>query len=453
MTVPIIDSIEGVTHALRTIEYRDRNPLYEWVQKVLNLRPVKMYDFSKLCMASTVLSKRKLNWFVNEKHVEGWDDPRFPTVQGIMRKGMTVEALKDFMLEQGPTQNNNLMEWDKIWANNKKVIDPIAPRYTCVGKSSACKMIIENGPSPVEARSQPLHPKNEAVGSKATVYGREIYIERDDAADIAEGEKITLMKWGNATVSKKVVDGDNITLTATVDEADKDYKKTKKITWLCADPATTVDISLLEYAHLIDKQKIEENDDIEKLVNKNSRIESHAIAEGNVRKLQKGDIIQFERRGFYIVDKVGLTNQKVSCIFIPDGKAKAMSNITHSIDAAETQKGKGDVKKGKKGADKPAAAEGEEVKLSKKDLAKLAKKEAKANMKAGIAVEPKGKGKPAGAPQNKGKKQEAPTKLAPPTGAQGAHVDELEKKLFGKQWLNGSSPSQSDYLALLSLND
>jgi hypothetical protein len=131
-----------------------------------------------------------------------------------------------------------------------------------------------------------------------------------------------------------------------------------------------------------------------------------------------------------------------------------MSNITHSIDAAETQKGKGDVKKGKKGADKPAAAEGEEVKLSKKDLAKLAKKEAKANMKAGIAVEPKGKGKPAGAPQNKGKKQEAaPTKLAPPTGAQGAHVDELEKKLSGKQWLNGSSPSQSDYLALLSLND
>lgn len=274
LTVPIIDSIEGVTHALRTIEYRDRNPLYEWVQKVLNLRPVKMYDFSKLCMASTVLSKRKLNWFVNEKHVDGWDDPRFPTVQGIMRKGMTVEALKDFMLEQGPTQNNNLMEWDKIWANNKKIIDPIAPRYTCVGKNTTCKMIIENGPSPVEARSQPLHPKNEAVGSKATVYGREIYIERDDAADIAEGEKITLMKWGNATVSKKVVDGDNITLTATIDEADKDYKKTKKITWLCADPSTTVDISLLEYAHLIDKQKIEENDDIEKLVNKNSKIES-----------------------------------------------------------------------------------------------------------------------------------------------------------------------------------
>jgi glutamyl-tRNA synthetase len=64
---------------------------------------VKIYDFSKLCMASTILSKRKLNWFVNEKLVEGWDDPRFPTVQGIMRKGMTVQALKEFMLEQGPS--------------------------------------------------------------------------------------------------------------------------------------------------------------------------------------------------------------------------------------------------------------------------------------------------------------------------------------------------------------
>ena len=99
MTVPIVDSLEGVTHSLRTIEYRDRNALYAWVQKVLDLRPCVIYDFSKLQLVSTVLSKRKLKWFVEEGHVDGWNDPRFPTVQGIMRKGMTVEALKDFMLE------------------------------------------------------------------------------------------------------------------------------------------------------------------------------------------------------------------------------------------------------------------------------------------------------------------------------------------------------------------
>ena len=99
LTCPIVDSLEGVTHALRTIEYRDRNPLYAWVQKVLNLRKVAIYDFSKLSYKNTVMSKRKLKWFVDEGHVEGWNDPRFPTVQGIMRRGLTVDCLKEFMLE------------------------------------------------------------------------------------------------------------------------------------------------------------------------------------------------------------------------------------------------------------------------------------------------------------------------------------------------------------------
>lgn len=184
LTVPIVDSLEGVTHALRTIEYRDRNALYAWVQKVLGLRTSVIYDFSKLQLVSTCLSKRKLKWFVEEGHVDGWNDPRFPTVQGIMRKGMTVEALKEFMLEQGPSKNTSLMEWDKIWATNKQVIDPVAPRYTCIGKDTACKLTIENVPSETEARSQPLHPKNAAIGSKAVIYSREVWIERDDAAEI-----------------------------------------------------------------------------------------------------------------------------------------------------------------------------------------------------------------------------------------------------------------------------
>lgn len=273
LTVPIVDSLEGVTHALRTVEYRDRNALYEWVQKVLNLRTSKIYDFSKLNLVSTVLSKRKLKWFVENGHVDRWNDPRFPTVQGIMRKGMTVEALKEFMLEQGPSRNTSLMEWDKIWANNKQIIDPIAPRYTCIGKDTACKLIIENVSVATEARSQPLHPKNPAVGSKAVIYGRECYIERDDAQDIQEGEKITMMKWGNVVITKKVAEGSNFTLWGNLDEADKDFKKTKKVTWIAADPATTVEIKLVEYDHLITKAKIEETDDVEKLVNKNSRFE------------------------------------------------------------------------------------------------------------------------------------------------------------------------------------
>ena len=85
--------------------------------------------------------------------VEGWNDPRFPTVQGIMRRGLCVEAIKQFMLEQGPSKNTNLMEWDKLWALNKDLVDVTAPRYTAIVKETACKLVVENGPEPPEARS------------------------------------------------------------------------------------------------------------------------------------------------------------------------------------------------------------------------------------------------------------------------------------------------------------
>jgi len=85
----------------------------------------------------TLLSKRKLHWFVDQKLVGGWDDPRFPTVRGIRRRGMTVEALRQFMLLQGPSQAVVSLEWDSIWTTNKKIIDPIAPRHWAVVKDNA----------------------------------------------------------------------------------------------------------------------------------------------------------------------------------------------------------------------------------------------------------------------------------------------------------------------------
>jgi glutamyl-tRNA synthetase len=113
---PCIDAIEGVTHAMRANEYSDRIPMYEWVQDSLNLRKVNIYEFSRLNLIQTVLSKRYLKWFVETGRVEGWDDPRFPTVQGIIRRGLLPQALKDFCLEQGASKKTNLMEWDKIYA-------------------------------------------------------------------------------------------------------------------------------------------------------------------------------------------------------------------------------------------------------------------------------------------------------------------------------------------------
>lgn len=423
-TCPIVDSIEGVTHALRTVEYRDRNALYDWVQTSLGLRKVIIYDFAKLNLTSTLLSKRKLKWFVDEGHVEGWNDPRFPTVQGIMRRGMTVNALKEFMLEQGPSRNTNLMEWDKIWAINKNVLDPVVPRYTAISKDTACKLIVENGPEPLEARSAPLHQKNESVGTKSVIYARDLYIERDDAAEIKEGDKVTLMKWGNVTVHKKEShDNGNFTLYGKIDENDKDFKKTRKITWIAAVPEHTVELVLVELDHLINKAKVEENDDVKDLVNKNSRIEYFAYAEACVKGLQKGAMFQFERRGFYLVDSVAFGGKKMTCIFIPDGKSKAMSAVSHAIDAKEQAKGKGGAEGGnKKQKEQKVDADGNVV-LSKAEAKKQAKKAAKKEGKKSDGPVDIAKLKAEAAERKKQKEQATDAKASPaPQAAAAAAV-------------------------------
>lgn len=206
------------------------------------------------------------------------------------------------------------------------------------------------------------------------------------------------MKWGNVTITKKDVAADgNPVLFGTVDESDKDFKKTKKFTWVCADPDTTVEISLTEFDHLITKKKVEENDDVKQLVNHNSRIEYTAIAEGSLRTIQRGASIQLERRGYFLVDQAATGQDNKNTIklnFIPDGKSKNMSAISHKLDAKEIAGGKGKADganraEAKKLAGGEPATEvnggAEEVKeLSKNELKKMQKKaEKKANKAAG----------------------------------------------------------------------
>lgn len=201
---------------------------------------------------------------------------------------MTAEALKQFMLEQGPSRNTVNMEWDKIWAVNKQILDPVVPRYTCINKATAVKLTVENGPATPEARTQTLHPKNADVGVKAVMFGRNLIIESEDAKTVEVGQKVTLMKWGNATITRREVVGDSYELFATIDEEDKNFKGTTKLTWICNDPATTCEIRMVEFDHLITKDKVEETDDNEDIFNKNSRFEDVGIAEGIVKTLTKG---------------------------------------------------------------------------------------------------------------------------------------------------------------------
>ncbi|KAF9246406.1 tRNA synthetases class I, catalytic domain-containing protein [Melanogaster broomeanus] len=326
---PIVDALEGVTHALRTMEYRERNAQYYWMIEALGLRRVSIWDFSRLNFIYTLLSKRKLHWFVDNKIVKGWDDPRFPTVRGIRRRGMTVEALKQYMLSQGPSQSLVSLEWDSIWVLNKKVIDPIAPRFWALVKAKYVPVTITDGPPKLEVKTLPRHKKNPEVGEKQTVYSSTILVEQEDAASFEDQEEITLMDWGNAFVRSKTVaaNGEVTSLTMNLN-LDGDFRKTKKkITWLAqpTDAYPMIDVTLLDYDYLITKKKLEEEDDVKDFVPPVSEFREEALADGNVKTLTKGDIIQFERKGYFIFDGAA-EDGKLEFIKIPDGRAAGLAS-------------------------------------------------------------------------------------------------------------------------------
>lgn len=326
---PIVDSVEGVTHALRTTEYHDRNDQYYWFIEALGIRRPFIYDYSRLNFTYTLLSKRKLKWFVENGRVSGWDDPRFPTVRGMLRRGLSVEALREYILMQGPSKNTVLLEWDKLWAVNKKVIDPISPRFSVLLKEEPlCTVYIEGGPKQAEQRTILKHKKNESLGSKNVWYSDEILLEQSDVFDSHEGEEFTLMDWGNVIVqqvTKRPQDGKVVSLHVRL-HLEGDFKKTKKkLTWISNKPAENiVPVHLLNYGYLISKKKLEENDKLEDFINPTTETQQIAIGDQNLLSIKRGDFIQIERKGFYICDSdstSSLTSQ-IHLILVPDGKAK-----------------------------------------------------------------------------------------------------------------------------------
>ncbi|PIA12915.1 glutamyl-tRNA synthetase, partial [Coemansia reversa NRRL 1564] len=340
---PIVDSLEGVTHALRSMEYRDRNPLYEWFFPALDLRPVAIKDFSRMNFVYTLLSKRKLQSLIDQGAVTGWDDPRFPTVRGIRRRGMTIDALRQYVLMQGASQKNMLLEWDKIWALNKKLIDPVAPRHTAVVKQGLVPATIVSAPANPEVRDLPKHKKNPDLGTKRTVFSSLVFIDQADAATFEQNEEITLMDWGNAIVEsiERTSEGTVIALSLCL-HLEGDVKTTKKkITWLGQAPDLhPVEAMLADYDYLITKKKLEKDDSIEDVLTPVTEFLEPAIVDVNVDSLQQGAIIQLERRGYYIVDKTRAQNDLglVTLIKIPDGKATNLAIKYKEVPGAKTKK-------------------------------------------------------------------------------------------------------------------
>ncbi|XP_068009600.1 bifunctional glutamate/proline--tRNA ligase isoform X3 [Melanerpes formicivorus] len=336
---PIVDSIEGVTHALRTTEYHDRDEQFYWIIEALGIRKPYIWEYSRLNLNNTVLSKRKLTWFVNEGLVDGWDDPRFPTVRGVLRRGMTVEGLKQFIAAQGSSRSVVNMEWDKIWSFNKKlraickkVIDPVAPRYTALLKDAVVPVNIPEAQE--EMKEVAKHPKNADVGLKPVWYGSRVLIEGADAETLTEGEVVTFINWGNIVITKlnRNASGKIVSIDAKLNLDNKDFKKTTKITWLAETPrAPLIPTVCVNYEHLITKPVLGKDEDFKQYINQNSKQEELMLGDPCLRDLKKGDIIQLQRRGFYICDQPYEPVSPYSCkdapcilIYIPDGHTKEM---------------------------------------------------------------------------------------------------------------------------------
>ncbi|KAF7212688.1 transcript variant X1 [Nothobranchius furzeri] len=348
---PIVDSLEGVTHALRTTEYHDRDDQFYWIIETLGLRKPYIWEYARLNLNNTVLSKRKLTWFVDQGYVEGWDDPRFPTVRGVLRRGMTVEGLKQFIAAQGGSRSVVNMEWDKIWSFNKKVdaftrsvIDPVAPRYTALSSSYVVPVSVPEASE--EMKEVAKHPKNTEVGMKEVWYGPRVLVEGADAETFKEGEVVTFINWGNLIITKinKGADGKVMSMEARLDLDNKDFKKTTKITWLAeTDSAPLLPTICINYQPLISKAVITKDDDFKEYINKKSKLEEKMLGDPCLKNLKKGDIIQLQRRGFYICDQPFEPVSPNSCkespcvlIYIPDGHTKEMPT-TGSKDKSKSQ--------------------------------------------------------------------------------------------------------------------
>ncbi|CAH0391736.1 unnamed protein product [Bemisia tabaci] len=326
---PVVDSIEGVTHALRTTEYQDRDEQFYWFIEALGLRKPHIEAYSRLNMTHTVLSKRKLTWFVDNKIVDGWDDPRMPTVRGVLRHGMTVEGLRQFILAQGSSRSVVFMEWDKIWAFNKKVIDPVAPRYSAVEMSFTPVFVKGVNKSTATVAK---HPKNPDIGSRNIVLDSKIIIDSEDANALKEAENTTFIGWGNLKITKINKENGNVTsVEAEPNLENKDFKNTLKLSWLAENEENTP--CLFVYCdHLMSKAVLGKDEDFKDFINTNSKVVKAMIGDPDLKTLKKSDIIQIQRKGFFICDepyKSASANNAVESpvvlMYIPDGHSKPMA--------------------------------------------------------------------------------------------------------------------------------
>lgn len=223
---------------------------------------------------------------------------------------------------------------DKFWTMNKKVIDPVAPRYFALARDSIVPLVLTNVPQEPQGLSIPVHPKNTSLGNKVLRFQSQLHIEGDDAALLTLGEEVTLMRYGNVVITDIALDPTTrrpIQLKGR-SYLEGDVKKTKKkITWLAARD-DVVPVILTEFDHLMSKAKLEEGDAFHDHLTGVTKAETLAVGDQGLRNCEEGQILQLERRGYYRVDRPYLGPDRPLVLFmIPDGKSKAMSALSTKL--------------------------------------------------------------------------------------------------------------------------
>ncbi|ASG63856.1 TPA: glutamine--tRNA ligase [Kluyvera ascorbata] len=321
----ISDALEGITHSLCTLEFQDNRRLYDWVLDNITI-PVhpRQYEFSRLNLEYTVMSKRKLNQLVMEKHVEGWDDPRMPTISGLRRRGYTAASIREFCKRIGVTKQDNTIEMASLESCIREDLNENAPRAMAV--IDPVKLVIENYPQgESEMVSMPNHPNKPEMGSREVPFSAEIWIDRADFREEANKQYKRLVmgkevRLRNAYVVKaerveKDAEGNITTIFCTYDadtlsKDPADGRKVKGVIhWVSAAHALPVEIRL--YDRLFSVPNPGAAEDFLAVMNPESLVIKQGYAEPSLQAAEAGKAYQFEREGYFCLDSRYSTADKL----------------------------------------------------------------------------------------------------------------------------------------------
>ena len=323
------DSIERITHSICTLEFENHRPLYDWFLEQLGVFHPQQIEFARLNLTYTVLSKRKLLSLVKENHVDGWDDPRMPTISGYRRRGYTPESIRNFCKEIGVTKYNSLTDIHLLERSIREHLNRISPRV--MGVLNPLKVVIENFPEEkVEYRDAVNNPEDPAACTRPVAFTRELYIERDDFMEdpprkffrLAPGKEVRLryayfLKCEE--VIKDPVTGEVTELRCSYDPETSgghapDGRKVKgTIHWVSASESVQADVRL--YEHLFsceDPNAIQEGDDWRNHLNANSvQVLEGCRVEACLASASPDERYQFERKGYFCLDRQDSTPEKL----------------------------------------------------------------------------------------------------------------------------------------------